>query len=78
MNDVGRADPLTRARELAPTINAAADETEPSGVSQSHCSTNCTPHGLSACSIPAWSAATRSSPLPIYLDLEAAHTVFGD
>ena len=28
MNDVGRADPLTRARELAPTINAAADETE--------------------------------------------------
>jgi alkylation response protein AidB-like acyl-CoA dehydrogenase len=28
MNDVSRADPLTRARELAPTIAAAADETE--------------------------------------------------
>jgi alkylation response protein AidB-like acyl-CoA dehydrogenase len=28
MNDVSRADPLTRARELAPTITAAADETE--------------------------------------------------
>jgi len=28
MNDVGRADPLTRARELAPTINATTDETE--------------------------------------------------
>jgi indole-3-acetate monooxygenase len=28
MNDVSRADPLTRARELAPTINAAADATE--------------------------------------------------
>ena len=27
-NDVSRADPLTRAREMAPTINAAADETE--------------------------------------------------
>jgi alkylation response protein AidB-like acyl-CoA dehydrogenase len=28
MNDVSRADPLTRACELAPTITAAADETE--------------------------------------------------
>src|SRR5271167_4446349 len=28
MNDVSRADPVARARELAPTITAAADETE--------------------------------------------------
>jgi len=28
MNDVSRSDPLTRARELAPAVAAAADETE--------------------------------------------------
>jgi len=107
MNDVSRADPPTRARELAPTINAAADETErirripeplldelhtarlfrmlyPRSVGGDEVEPATYIEAVGelarADSSVGWcvSIANSIGLFAPYLDLEAAHTVFGD